>query len=183
MSTVIEAILQDWAKRVLAGRVGPRGYPTSSWSKAMASRKGGTDNGKRTAEGKESRSMKPMDEPEDWGLDAEVEAAVARMHTVHPILWSVGTAYYLGNVPVGFRAAAKQRRRRFGRDDTTGLIRVSREFLRRQDEDTETKWKANIARRLTMTPRTFEINLVRFRDCMALLLADEISTISAKKNG
>lgn len=137
-------------------------------------RKGGEDDGWRTAEGKETRSFRPADEANEWGVDARIEAVVVRMSRARPIVWAAGVAYYLGQVPIGFRASHKLRRRRFGRDDTTGVLVLKREFLRRGDEHTEASWKALLARRLTITPRTFDIHLTRFHDAVAIWLTDEI---------
>jgi hypothetical protein len=174
VSADVKVLLKGWAERARSGRVGPKGYPSQSWSEAAMARTGGEDDGWRTASGNETRSFKPLNEPESFGLDDKIEAGVARLSRVQPILWAVGTAYYLGQVPIGFRAAHKQRRRRFGRDDTTGILRVNRERLPRLNEDTEATWKARISRRLTMTPRRFDEHLVRFHDSMIFWLADDL---------
>ena len=169
--TRIEVLLEGWANRVRRGRIGPQGFPSQSWSRAAVARKGGKDSGLRTARGSETRCVAPPPEDGDWGMDAVIEAGVSGLKDLNPILWSVGVAYYLGHVPIGFRASHKLRRRRFSRDDTTGLIQVNREFLNRLEEETEAQWKARLARRLTMTPRVFDYQLVRFHDCLAMWVA------------
>lgn len=125
--------------------------------------------GKAAAEGEPQNDVSRRDQAEECSeVIAAWEAGMVRLKESAPVLWSVGLGYYLGEVPVGFRSAAKGRRRnRFRVDDANGMKVARRERLPHIEGEGRMAWKRRIGRRLLLTPRVFDIKLDLFHERMA----------------
>lgn len=152
------ARMERWADWVLSfGRTGTS-YPKQSFmasiysfrlDDAPVSRRGRP----LTAQGKPTTSMKPPDEDEVADDILTTERAVCALHRSHRELWQVLVARYLGWVPC--------RRDRIVRDDTTGQPHVKREFLRRNEAETQNAYDERLARRLLIREAAFRNRLSR----------------------